>query len=504
MTTTLRRWLTDFWAAEDGSRPVKDVFAWAKDRLLGPRSRLLRTLVIVSLAIQLSLAPLTSWSLDTPSFVSSVVALVYRGSPYATNQLFNPPLGAFLEAPFFAILSIWIPPQNLIVNVVGITPAAGIAGVSTFIPSPAALLALKLPLILAMVGAGLCVYYLAERTVGAQKANWVAGSWLLNPLVIWATSVHGEVDALACIAVLAFLVAILQRWYFSAGVALALGVLSKAYPIVILPMAIVAVNLRNGPPNECAPSACIARFATGLGLAILPFLTYLPNLESIDGGLSGLSSYGGFNPLLLFNPGVFLDGPKVGWGFFSAGNAAALYGVFVGLFIVAMAGSLILAYMATYAPGTASISFPSTTLAFAVVWPVAAVLLFQSSPQSENLLLLLAVVLVLGCVSGLLVRILYWVITGAGLLLYFALASPAAYFYPLAALGGPSWVSSVNSVVIAYRTNTIVPYQDFWVIAGLVGATSILILCALAIRHLVGVMARAVLPKPTTSQGLHD
>jgi hypothetical protein len=478
----LRRGLHELWSAEEGTATFGDAVRWVKSRLWGPGSLRLRLIFIGSILALFVLAPLTSWSTDTPSFVGAVVSLLYRGSPYATDQLFNPPLGSFLAAPFFAIASIWVAPQSLVFNVASIAPAASVSGVSTQIPSAIALLALKTPLIMAMGLTGLSILYVAERIVGRDRAIWVAGAWFLNPLAIWATAVHGEADVLACATVLLFLIAALHRWYFAAGVALALGILAKEYPIVLLPMAAVAINFNNRPPHEHSPIAGSLRFFAGLGLTAVPFLVYLPNLVAIDGGLAS-ETFGGFNPLLLFNPGDFLYGPRLDAAFFSQSTANSGHLILTVVFVGAIAGSLLLAYIATFMrtspPGTG----PTKTLLYSLALPAAGVLLYQTSPQSENLLLLLALVLLLACYGGRILRTIYWLLTSAGMLLYLALASPMAFFYPLVVMGGSGWIRAANSVVIRYSTNSVLPPRDLWATAGLVGGACILLVCALAFYH---------------------
>lgn len=483
LLSILRRWASETVHAEDGTATLRDCAAWVKSRVVGRGSRRLRVILLASAAIQLVLAPITSWASDTPTFIGSVVALLYRGNPYATDQLFNPPLGSFLQAPFFAFLSLWYSPGALISNVASIGPAASVAGVSTQIPSPEALVALKLPLIIAMMLAGLCVAYISETVVGRPRSDWIAASWLLNPLVIWATAVHGEVDVLACAGVLLFLVAVLHRWYFLAGVALALGIISKAYPVVLVPCSLLAIDFHNRFPHERSVGASLARLGAGVGLTLLPFVIYLPNLESVEGGLS-TASYGGFNPLLLFNPGEYphsiLPFPRL----LTVSNADLVHSAFSLMFVLAIAGSVVLAYIASYVGHPPQGMAPSKTLVYALLWPVAAVLLFQTSPQPENLLLLIALLTVASCFSGAAVKVSLWLVTGAGMTLYLTLATPIAFFYPLAFLLGHGWISAFNEVVIAYFTRTPTLHQGFWIAAGVVGGGTILLLWIVMARSL--------------------
>lgn len=477
---SIRMWMVDLWHGERETPSANDVFSWLKARLVGPEAKRFRWILAVGVLVELILAPLTSWSIDTPGFVSAGISLIYNGSPYAANQFFNPPLGPFLEAPLFAILSIWIPPQSLITNVSAIGPAANATGISTQIPTVAALLALKLPLIGASAVSTLSLLYLAEKLVGRTKANYVAAVWIFNPLLIWATAVHGEVDILAVAATLTFLIAVTQRWYVLAGVALALGIFSKVYPLALLPMAVVLVAALARGRGPSAVSVAVVRLLVGLGLGVLPFLAYLSQLASTYGGLYAQASYGGFNLLLLFNPGIFKPPRGLSMAF-RLRNAVIVHYTFEVIFVVALLASVIAADLFSRLDRARSPVHPNERLAYAAYLPLAATLMYQSSPQSENLLLILPLLLILACTGKRWATYVYWAISGAGLYLYFSLLTPVAYFYPLAVMGGSRWISAINHVVISYSANSVLPPRDSWVIAGVVGGGCILVSCLYSI-----------------------
>ncbi|MCI4368990.1 MAG: hypothetical protein L3K09_05450, partial [Thermoplasmata archaeon] len=63
-----------------------------------------------------------------------------------------------------------------------------------FMPTPGILFLLKLPFILADVGVALLLYAVGRRS-GEGRGTLLAMAWFLNPVVIWASAVHGEVDA---------------------------------------------------------------------------------------------------------------------------------------------------------------------------------------------------------------------------------------------------------------------------------------------------------------------
>lgn len=468
--------------------PIKVVFAWTRTRLFGRDSSVLLRLIASSAILSLLLAPLTSWSIDTPSFVSAVLSLIYNGSPYAGHVFFNPPLGPYLQAPLFAMLVQWVAPQSLLVTVGTISPGAIATGASSEIPTAAALLALKVPLILAFLLSSLCVRYLAEGIVGVARANRVVAAWALNPLVIWATAVHGELDILSATFVLLFLVATVRRWYFLAGLSLALGILSKAYPLAILPAALVGVCVVEITPGFRTQLPRIVAFLIGVGSGLAPFIPYASTFISMYGGAYPATDYGGFNIGLIANRTIFLPSNGVLNSWLTAPNGEFLEGALRTLFYISIPGSVALVLLLRRA-ALSSNTNPASSLArpmlFAYAWPLAGILMFQPSPQSENLITLLAILLLLGAVGVAegkqASRVLFWLLSSAGWMLYLALATPLAFFYPLAAYLGPGAIAGVNYALVAYSRNTMIPRIMLWSIAGLAGGSVILCVWVLSL-----------------------
>ncbi len=476
----------------------REAIGWLRRRLSGPRGRALLLVVLSSLGIQLVLAPLTSWSTDTPAFINSVVALLYNGNPYATNQLFNPPLAAFLQAPFFAMLSFFTPPQNFVEIIPSILPATTVSGVSDVIPTWGASLALKVPLIAASIVSGFCLLYLGELVSGRVRSAAFASAWFLNPLVIWATAVHGEVDILAVAGVLIFLVAIQKRWYLLAGLAIGLSIMAKAYPLVLLPMSCVALEIGWRRASLRSYASRLTGFVIGVGLAFLPFLAFIPQLYSFYTSLyPSAPVFGGFSILILFNPGIFEYGHRLYPAFFSEQTGVSLHSVFAAFLVGTMALSLLLAYLASRTSDRLDSKRALQLLICATIAPLAGILLYEPSPQSENLLLVLPLLLLLTPMSRIFASILYWVLTAAGVMLYWALATPLGYFYPLANLLGPGSISYVNSVVIGYVTNPTVPPHDLWALAGLIGGTALILSVVLPMREAARQFRRTVMSQPT-------
>jgi hypothetical protein len=433
--------------------------------------RSLRIIVLVGLVVRLVLAPLTSWASDTPRFILSTVSLLYLGNPYATSLWFNLPLPTFVAAPFLAVPTLLYGPQGLVTVVSAIAPLTIQTGVdASEVPTPGALLAWKLPLILCDVLVGLLLYQLTRRFRDSSglRPNWVAAAWLLNPLVIWATAVHGEVDTLAALFVLLAAVSLMGERWAPAGLFLGLGVFSKAYPVALIPLALAVILARPGARGLIRRLTETGWLSVGLGVSAVPFLPYLPQMLGVLGNRWSIQTYGGVSVLAVFNGAS----PKLGgWYGQLTSNLAVAAALLDGLRALALGGILLGALFVVWrmrgTPTTEGERFRWILLA--ILWAIVGVLLSYSVPQPENLLGVIPPALLLACLTRwtLGVRCLL-ALSGAGVLLYASLLTPAAVFYPLARLLGPPAVLWVNGVVLAYIHAA--PLQgSLWLTAGLLG-----------------------------------
>jgi hypothetical protein len=132
---------------------------------------------------------------------------------------------------------------------------------------------LKLPYVLAEVGAGLLLLWLAwgrddgrERSpavVQRLRRSWVF--WMLSPAAIYATLLFARYEALPVVAVLgALLLAERDRpWW--AALLLGVAITLRTYPIVFVP--VFALVMHRGPSRQLLWSAlAVAPFAASMGL----------------------------------------------------------------------------------------------------------------------------------------------------------------------------------------------------------------------------------------------
>ena len=453
--------------------------------LTQPEYRRLRWVLGIGLLVRLILAPLTSWSVDTPGSVVAGVSALYYGNPYVGTTWFNPPLGPFLAAPFIAVPSLLYGPQGLIQVVSAIAPMTVATGVNAVsVPIPAALLAWKLPLIGADVLGAVALYALGGTLAPYSRLPpaTLAAAWFLNPLVIWASAVHGEVDSLAAACVLVFLWSSVQGRWAPAGLFLGLAIFAKGYPLVLLPLAITAVLAWPGAGGRRWQTRFVdlGWWAVGIGTSLLAFFEFIPQTLAVLTEKGGHPTYGGITVLSVFNAAS----PKgaSGWYFqfatnlSEAGNLLLLFRVLASLGIAA--GVALLAYHLRYdAP---SDSGRLRVFSLAALLAVTGLLLADPDPEPENVIAVLPLLLLTltygrpnwGWWA-------YWLLSLSGIALYWAFLTPAAMFYPLANLLGTPAVDWVNGVAIGYvRVASL--SGSIWLAAGLVGGASLIAIWARA------------------------
>ena len=249
-------------------------------------SRRLVLFASAGLAVRLLLAPATSWSPDLVPWLVRAQELAH-GVPLYTNASFSyPPLYAYLLALVTAPL---LGPSSLAQLAQSPPALAGLAAgtkiAAGVIPNPAFTLAVKLPAIVADVTLGVLLASLVfERTRDRGRADAAGALWLLNPLPIWVSAIHGQFDALpVLLTVIAVGLAWRRRWA-GVGFALAMGALFKLYPVYLLPLAAAAIVFDS-------------HAATGRWLS-------WPTVRSAGLGSMSLAA-GSIGPLLVFLPGVW-------------------------------------------------------------------------------------------------------------------------------------------------------------------------------------------------------
>ncbi len=171
-------------------------------------------IILAGLAIRLCIAPFTGHPCDMPLWGTFGKAiLVEHANPYATFP-YPPP---------------WI-------LITGFT-----YGIYLLLPSePFLNFILKLPIILGDILLGITLHAIVQDLSSSRKkANYATALFLLNPYVIWISSVWGMFDALPALCTLLALRSFLKGNEKVSALFLGLGIAFKYYPILLLPVFLI-------------------------------------------------------------------------------------------------------------------------------------------------------------------------------------------------------------------------------------------------------------------------
>ncbi|HKV90260.1 MAG TPA: glycosyltransferase family 87 protein, partial [Thermoplasmata archaeon] len=313
-----------------------------------------------------------------------------------------------------------------------------------------------------------------------------AGAWFLNPLVFWSSSVHGEVDTFAALFVLGALVALERRAGLLTGALIGLGIFAKLYPVVLVPLAITVLVLeapaRSPGRVRWAPAL---RFAAGLALSAVPFLPLLSGFSVVLAHESGNVNFGGLSVLIVFNPNITSIARL--W---PTGSSAVVVAALEATALIGVIAPVVVLFLRRKKPLRFVDELP--WLALLALGAIAGSLLAILSTQPENVVAVLAPLLVAAPLIGKYGRRLYWTVSFAAWAQYLTLLTPLAFFYPLWTDVGTGAVRWSNGIVVAYTLNqTPVPAGAFWIVLGVVGGGALIGVWVLGLTKTVGVLRRS-------------
>ncbi len=169
--------------------------------------------------------------------------------------------------------------------------AMGVSGVS------AAHIAWKLPLVASDLVAGVMLLRLCQRFLWARRSQALAALWLLSPVVLWVSAVHGQTESLALVCLFAALELALAGRYGWSGILTGLGAGIAYFPLAVA-AAVAVWWLQGGLGRKQAIRYGVALAATLLG-AFGPLLIDPVGRAGIVGQLASSAGVAtNFPPLL--------------------------------------------------------------------------------------------------------------------------------------------------------------------------------------------------------------
>lgn len=403
--------------------------------------------------LRLLLAPYTSWTNDVLPSYFATRDLAMFGTPYATLHYTYPPLFAFLAFPLdFLAMVFGSPVVQYVPSMVPVAQTTSM--IVPVVTSPLFNLATKAPMIVSDLLVGWLLYSaLAPTSAKAARRAFVL--WYLNPLVVLVGSMQGQFDSLPALCVLAASIALVERRWWVAGLALAAAIALKAYAVYLLPVfgAFLLAELFPEAPSLLAalrrllePRAVRAAgaFVAATGVSLLVF--FLPSagfgVLAVTRRTATLDP-GGFS-------GVALFFQIVGWNLIPLANYGTVAVVIsTGLVVATAVVALFVAVRVSPFLRAPSPFDAFLVLNQAIVVVLVAVLVLSPLVNPQYLVWLLPSLILLAGRWRTFERSAL-LLSAAGVAFEAGLMGFAAYLYPLAVYTGTPSVAAVNGAILAY------------------------------------------------------
>ena len=207
--------------------------------------------LVLALAIRLILMPIFTSNIDMKYWVDIVSMSESGFGLYDVNGYFYTPIWGYIVdltifvAKIFGLsdMGTYVPEfTKYIDNDYAISP---------YVSSIYFNIVIKIPLIIVDIIVGIVLYkFVLRHTESENKALFAMALWLLSPLVILESSVHGMFDNISAGLLLLTIIFTYERKYFFAGVFFSLAILTKFFPIFLGLFLIASVLKREGVEKD--------------------------------------------------------------------------------------------------------------------------------------------------------------------------------------------------------------------------------------------------------------
>lgn len=198
--------------------------------------RYLIPMVVVVVALELAIAPLGGDPHDINYWVATGWLVVSEGkNPYLNLSFCDytyPPFWMIVIASYYSLAGALVGAHN---------PWLGATDLVFYF-------FLKLPLIIASTALAFLLYGIVQSLTGdSDRAQLAASLWLLNPYVVWSVAVSGMFDVIPALFSLLALWFLVRDEEALSALMLGLGVSSKIYPLLFLPVMLLYLWSKRHP-----------------------------------------------------------------------------------------------------------------------------------------------------------------------------------------------------------------------------------------------------------------
>jgi Gpi18-like mannosyltransferase len=407
-----------------------------------PRTLLLY--LVIGIVVRLAIAPWTSHPNDMFAFYDAEMGIFAGIGPYGNAVYSYPPLFAVIAFPFVYLASLFVDPSTFISFQAGLVDVSHMTGMLTpYVTSPLFNLMVKLPGIIVDVLTGIVIYNFVKNRKGEDAAGKLFIIWILNPLVIFVTAVHGQFDVIPAFLTIMAVILFIEKDYLLSGLVLGLGVLFKIYPIYIIILLFLILSLplfteRYGPEIRKILRRT-SSFVVGIVLSLVtlaPFVISSGNFLDFILRRGTYTSFGGIN-LWFIKSGFEAEGLEV----------HSVQGVvnFLPTLLLALTIILVISFSVWVVRSNRGTKDLSDETIIKGVTVLLAIVLLTSSVTNPQYLLWIFPFLLLLSVWDDRMPLKFAILTVVGLLFYFSLQSFEAFCYPLASFTGIGSVEEMSS-----------------------------------------------------------
>gem|GEM_PF-889475 len=430
-------------------------------------------IIVVGLLVRLIVAPWTSCPYDIYPFYRASVDMLSGAGVYGHAYFSYPPLSAVVFYPFIAILSLFLDPSNFGSVQYSMVSVAQITGMLIpFVTHPLFNISFKLPLIVSDLLLGITLYRFVRERRGKDSAKKVFVLWFLNPLVIWISSIAGQIDVLPAFMTLIAFISFYRREYLFAGLALGIGVFIKLYPIYLFIFYLTFLFSREFDGQHLRASLLRIKgfYAMLIGglmslIVVLPFFLAPDKMLDFIFRRTGSTSYGGLN-FWFFVPALPSEGllPDI---------LPSVIGLPTIVFVLMVVLIFLLSNLIVRLYTKKKID-ELTLLTIGNLVVIGLILFLQPVTNPQHMLWIFPVLLIALVDDKRWERKLY-LLTILALLYFVWLQSAYALMYPAATYGNFMSIESLNTTIINYYTSTGILSRESLVIASaMLGGLTIL------------------------------
>ncbi len=431
-----------------------------------PHSRSSYTLVLLGLIPRIVLLPIASQTYDVSVWYTLSNDLLRGLGIYSSHTYTYPPLWALTIMPLLRLLALAVNPIQFGQNPDRFVSQEILPGTLQPVVSPLFLIFLKLPLLLADLGGGYCIYRIVSELVGRSRGKAALALWLLSPSIIWTSFGHGQFDVIPAVLTLLSAYLLYRREWISSGISLSLATLYKLYPLFFIPLYIAGIlaTRSDGKPWQHH----LVRFMMGLmapGIVFIFVPLSLPpagasfiNILSARGEL--ISNIGGFSPFNVLNLPLF----------FNLRQSLILNSGLANLLILAMQSTL--SVLIAWHIKRLLVKDWFSGLLYGHVFVLVMIFLTLPATNPQYIVWIMPFLTLLYGLKGVFLR-RSWLLSVAAFLINLFWLGPGYFFYPSAIyLGAPSvaFLASMNSAFMVVA----LPAVGICQIAGIAGIVSCL------------------------------